>query len=151
MYQPKYPPINADIKALTQYVNDELQSMAQAQGDTVDFVQFNVLHAAPSKPRDGMVAWADGTDWGAGGGLYQYVGGWKRLGDRTGTVALVAGTATVSMTSITNNSRIFVASQVDGGTPGWLRISARTAGASFTITSSSGTDTSTVAYLVVEP
>jgi len=39
----------------------------------------------------------------------------------------------------------------DGGTPGWLRVSARTPGTSFTITSSSGTDTSTVAYQIFEP
>ena len=37
-----------------------------------------------------------------------------------------------------------------GGAPGFLRISARSAGTSFTITSSSGTDTSTVARLIVE-
>lgn len=70
---------------------------------------------------------------------------------RMGTVALTAGAATVANTSVTANSRIFLTSQVDGGTPGWLRVSARTAGTSFTITSSSGTDTSTVAYLIVEP
>jgi hypothetical protein len=34
---------------------------------------------------------------------------------------------------------------------GFLRISARVVGASFTILSSSATDTSTVAYMVVEP
>lgn len=82
MYQPKFPPINPDAKALAQYVNDELQAVAQSQGDTVDFVQFNVLHVAPKRPREGMVAWADGTDWapGVGAGLYQYVGGaWAKL------------------------------------------------------------------------
>jgi hypothetical protein len=82
MYQPKFPPVNPDAKSLAQYVNDELQAVAQAQGDKLDFIQFNVLHAAPAKPREGMVAWADGTDWapGVGAGLYQYVGGvWAKL------------------------------------------------------------------------
>jgi hypothetical protein len=72
-------------------------------------------------------------------------------GAKMGTATLVAGAVTVANTSVTANSRIFVTSQVDGGTPGWLRVSARVAGTSFTITSSSGTDTSTVAYLIVEP
>jgi hypothetical protein len=47
--------------------------------------------------------------------------------------------------------RILVTSNADGGTPGFLRVSARTAGTSFTVTSSSGTDTSTFAYEIFEP
>lgn len=69
---------------------------------------------------------------------------------KQGAVALAAGTATVSNTSVTATSRIFLTSQSDGGTPGWLRVSARVAGTSFTITSSSATDTSTVAYEIFE-
>jgi hypothetical protein len=70
---------------------------------------------------------------------------------KQGVDTLVAGTKVVSNTSVTANSRIFVTSQVDGGAPGFLRISARTAGVSFTVTSSSGTDTSTFAYEIFEP
>ncbi len=70
---------------------------------------------------------------------------------KQGTATLSGGSATVSNTSVTANSRIFLTSQSDGGTPGWLRVSARLAGASFTITSSSGSDTSTVAYEIFEP
>lgn len=82
-----------------------------------------------------------------GGGLAVKEG----LNGKQGVVTLTAGAATVSTTAVTANSRIFLTSQVDGGTPGFLRVSARTAGTSFTITSSSGTDTSTVAYEIVEP
>ncbi len=70
---------------------------------------------------------------------------------KQGTATLVAGTVTVANTSVTANSRIFLTSQVDGGTPGFLRVSARVAATSFTITSSNGADTSTVAYLITEP
>jgi pectate lyase-like protein len=70
---------------------------------------------------------------------------------KQGTANLVGGSAAVSNTSVTANSRIFLESNVPGGTPGWLRVSARTPGTSFTITSSSGTDTSTVAYEIFEP
>lgn len=72
-------------------------------------------------------------------------------GAKMGTATLTAGTATVSTTAVTANSRIFLTNQALGGTAGFLRVSARTAGTSFTITSSSGTDTSTVAWMIVEP
>jgi hypothetical protein len=52
---------------------------------------------------------------------------------------------------VTANSRIFLTCQTPGGTPGFLRVSARTAGTSFTILSSSGTDTSVVAWEIFEP
>lgn len=70
---------------------------------------------------------------------------------KQGVATLVAGTVTVACTTVTATSRIFLTSQADGGTPGWLRVSARTAGTSFTITSSSASDTSTVAYQIFEP
>ena len=70
---------------------------------------------------------------------------------KQGTATLTAGSVVVANTSVTATSRIFLTSQADGGTPGFLRVSARTAGTSFTITSSSGTDTSTVAYEIFEP
>ncbi len=82
----------------------------------------------------------------AGGGLSVKEG----ANARSGTSVLVAGTVTVANTSVTANSRIQLTSQVDGGTPGFLRVSARTPGTSFTITSSSNTDTSTVAWFMVE-
>jgi hypothetical protein len=68
-----------------------------------------------------------------------------------GTATLSAGSAVVSDASVTANSRVLLTSQVDGGTPGWLRVSARTSSTSFTITSSSATDTSTVAWVIIEP
>lgn len=70
---------------------------------------------------------------------------------KQGTATLVAGTVTVANTSVTASSRILVTSQADGGTPGFLRITALVAGTSFTITSSNVADTSTVAYEIFEP
>lgn len=67
------------------------------------------------------------------------------------TAAMTAGSIVVSTTKVTANSRIFLTAQNTGGTAGALRISARTPGTSFTITSTSGTDTSTVAWWIVEP
>lgn len=70
---------------------------------------------------------------------------------RRGRVSLTAGAATVSDSNVTTSSDIQLTSNADGGTPGWLRVSARSAGVSFTITSSSGTDTSSVGWIMVEP
>lgn len=86
----------------------------------------------------------------AGGGVAIKEGGATA---RMGVVTLVAGTATVNNTSVTANTRIFLTGQNNGasGTPGTPRVSARVAGTSFTITSSSGSDTSTVAYELKEP
>lgn len=70
---------------------------------------------------------------------------------KMGVATLVAGTVVVSNTSVTANSRIMLTCQTPGGTPGFLRVSARTAGTSFTILSSSNTDTSVVAWVIFEP
>lgn len=98
---------------------------------------FSVFSAASNALRAGS----------AGGGLSIAEGANARMG----TATLVAGAVTVANTSVTATTRIFLTSQADGGTPGFLRVSARTAATSFTITSSSGTDTSTIAWLLVEP
>ena len=70
---------------------------------------------------------------------------------KQGTATLVAGAVTVSDTAVTANSRIFLTTQAAAGTVGTPYISARTAGASFTIASTSGSDTSTVGYEIFEP
>lgn len=71
----------------------------------------------------------------------------KRMGQAT----LVGGTVAVSNTSVTANTRIILSRETLGGTAGHLAVSARSAGVSFTILSSSGTETSTVNWLLIEP
>lgn len=84
----------------------------------------------------------------AGTGLQIKEGG---AAAKMGTATLVAGTVVVATTAVTANSRVFLTAQTSGAAPGALRVSARTAATSFTITSSSGTDTSAVAWMLVEP
>jgi hypothetical protein len=82
MYEPRPAPFAPDVAALSSYVASELQSVAQASRDSVDVVQFNVLHAEPLRPREGSCCIADGTDWnpGAGAGFYLYIGAaWTKL------------------------------------------------------------------------
>jgi hypothetical protein len=86
-------------------------------------------------------------------GFRQYfIAGERPLGFmRCGTAVLVAGTVTITTGAVlTANTMILLTSQVDGGTPGWLRVSSKIIGTSFTITSDSATDTSTVLWALVE-
>ncbi len=69
-----------------------------------------------------------------------------------GLATLVGGTLVVNTTKVTANSRIFLTGQ--GGNVanlGTYNVTARTAGTSFTITSSNVLDTNTVAWQIVEP
>jgi hypothetical protein len=67
-----------------------------------------------------------------------------------GVVNLVGGTVTIGNSLILATSRIFVTSQVDGGVPGFLRVSNIISGIGFTIQSSNPLDTSTVAYFITQ-
>lgn len=70
---------------------------------------------------------------------------------RMGTLTLTGATpVVVANTSVTASTRIFLTANAPGGTPGHFWVSARTAGTSFSVTGTAG-DTSTVAYLLVEP
>ena len=68
---------------------------------------------------------------------------------RMGVATLVAGTVTVANTSVTANTRVAPFRQAGGGTLGDLSAT-KINGTSFTITSSSNTDTSTVAWLLID-
>lgn len=70
---------------------------------------------------------------------------------KQGTFVLTGGTSqAVPNTSVTANSRIFLAEQLAGGTPGLIGVASRSAGTSFTV-SCVTTDTSTYAYEIFEP
>jgi hypothetical protein len=89
----------------------------------------------PGPATDGLVRQA--TDFGL------------RAPIKTGTATLVAGTVTVANTSITTSSIIRVTNKTTGGTIGIPFVSAKAAATSFTITSSSNTDTSVVYYEIL--
>ncbi len=114
--------------------SSEYFEMDQGGQSTADFIAF----AGDAK------ALSCGS---AGGGLAVKEG----ANARSGAAVLVAGTVVVPNTSVTATTRIQLTSQVDGGTPGFQRVSARTPGTSFTILSSNVADTSTVAWFLVEP
>ena len=67
--------------------------------------------------------------------------------DKIGSATLAAGTVTVSNQYVEPTSTIIVSRKTAGGTLGYLSISAQSVG-SFTIISSSATDTSIINYLI---
>ncbi len=70
---------------------------------------------------------------------------------KMGKSTLVTGTVTVSTTAVTASSHIFLTNNVVGGTIGELSVGTVVAGTSFVINSSSALDTSTIAWMIVEP
>ncbi len=85
----------------------------------------------------------------AGKGLLVKEGSNAKMGAST----LVAGTVTVSTTAVTASSRIYLSIQSLGtvATAKAIAVTARTAATSFTITSEDATDTSVIAWVIVEP
>jgi hypothetical protein len=85
----------------------------------------------------------------AGNGIYIKEG----TNATMGTATLTAGAVTISTTKVTASSRIFITNQGLGTvtSPKELAVTARVAGTSFTVTSADNTDTSTFAWMIVEP
>lgn len=65
-----------------------------------------------------------------------------------GRVALIGGTTTIATAAVTANSVISVTNCLNGGTPGLLSIGTIVAGTSFVVNSASGTDTSTICWML---
>lgn len=72
---------------------------------------------------------------------------------KMGTATLAAGTVTVSTTAVAANSRIMLTPQSLGTIlrPTGVGVTARTVGTSFVITSMDSTDTSTIAWVILDP
>jgi hypothetical protein len=68
---------------------------------------------------------------------------------RQDTCTLVAGTCTINNTTVAATDRIYCTGQVSGGVPGGLNVTSRTAATSYVVTSTSVTDTSDIACLLV--
>lgn len=66
-----------------------------------------------------------------------------------GNATLVGGTVSVSLASVGDATVVLVSRLTPGGTLGQLSVPAITVGSGFTITSSSGTETSSVAWAAV--
>jgi hypothetical protein len=83
----------------------------------------------------------------AGKGLFIKEGSNAKMGQSV----LAAGTVTVSTTAVTASSRIWLTVATSGGTQGHLSVGTITAGVDFVINSTSGSETSIVNWLIIEP
>lgn len=79
-YQPGTPP--ADPKDLQRFLSEELIKI-QTTFNALIAGHIDVTHVAPTKPRNGDIRLADGTNWnpGSGQGFYGYYNStWNKLG-----------------------------------------------------------------------
>ena len=79
------PPQVSDPDALrvTKWLESVLNILVRRLNEPSE-LRLNVTYVAPVKPRAGMLAYADGTQWdpGSGEGLYRYTlaGSWTKVG-----------------------------------------------------------------------
>jgi len=76
------PSSDVMLEYLREYIRLELERIVEGFTEQ-EFVQLTQLTVAPTKPREGMVVYADGTSWdpGSGEGYYgYYAGSWAKLG-----------------------------------------------------------------------
>lgn len=79
-YAPEAP--GGEPTALSEYIRRELLRISAEFAMIEEGRYLPILAAAPKKPREGMLAIADGTNWnpGSGKGLYEYKSGsWSKL------------------------------------------------------------------------
>jgi hypothetical protein len=71
-YSPLPPPRGTDP---AEYAYGELSDLVRSMAEAQEFAYLQILHAAPARPREGMIVRADGTDWdpSAGAGIYAYI------------------------------------------------------------------------------
>lgn len=85
VYRPISPPGVTDptLKAIVEWVENELVQITRVSEAEGGGLSMRVLHVEPTRPRTGMVVYADGSDWdpGSGEGLYAYssAGVWVAL------------------------------------------------------------------------
>jgi len=81
-YNPR--PIPSDLDDLLTYLQNELFSISDSIYNQ-ELISLRKLHQAPARINNGMIVYADGTDWepvsGGGEGLYMYYNDtWKKIG-----------------------------------------------------------------------
>lgn len=71
-YRPEQPP--RDVKDLSEFLARELRRISESFEDQ-RYGAYPEINSTPEKPRDGMIRYADGTNWnpGYGEGFYAYV------------------------------------------------------------------------------
>lgn len=79
-YKPSNLPDTNELADVISWLRTEMDLIRQAMPG--DILTIPILNAAPVKPRNGMLVYADGTNWnpGSGAGFYGRQGGsWVKL------------------------------------------------------------------------
>lgn len=151
-----------DAAGLPTFLNDELKKIATSINAALDG-NYELQSVAPTKPRAGMVRYADGSNWapGHGAGLYHYTDEWRSIvtvgsggtvtqaankstavtlnkdsGEITMNGAALAAATIVSFTLTNSTIRaadLLVLNHVSGGTVGSYSLTASCAAGSATI------------------
>lgn len=82
-YVPSSPPNTSDpeLQRVIEWVRGELERITRYLND-LPLVKLNVQNVEPTKPRQGMLVYADGTNWNPGSGAGVYVrnaSSWAKL------------------------------------------------------------------------
>lgn len=128
------------------------QSFTNGSGSTTDFQNFYSGDAPTGGTNNwsinsGLINDRDNLNFSTVGKGLIFKSG---TGTRAGNATLVAGTVTVTNTSVTANTLITLTRKTSGGTIGTAITYTLSAGASFTINSDNPLDTSTFTYLLIE-
>lgn len=81
VFRPSTLPSDLTVESLARWVQGEFEQLSREQVETLE-LELRPIHAAPEKPREGMIVYADGTDWNPGSGRGVYVRGpaaWEKL------------------------------------------------------------------------
>lgn len=71
-YTPETPPKFDDLEKMSQWVLEELQKVSGSQAETIA-LELRETHREPERPREGMMVFADGTDWDPGDSRGGYI------------------------------------------------------------------------------
>lgn len=81
-FTPTTPPGAEDPEALRRWIAEEFRRLSSTLQETVA-LDLRPVYREPTRPRAGMIVYADGTSWnpGAGEGVYTYTiaGAWSKL------------------------------------------------------------------------
>lgn len=95
-----------ELKSIIAWVEDSFEEVAADGADNIQTYQVAVSYNAPTRPRAGMLAYADGTKWNPGGGEGPYYYGsdnlWHLMKAMSNTFPLCRVERTTSSQTVTS-------------------------------------------------